>query len=71
MREYCTSGSVRGAARKGSPYRGAGANMQEKLPISVLYLPESEVGLSFASILTSRRKATAGPEESWQTRMHS
>ena len=22
MREYCTSGSVRGAARKGSPYRG-------------------------------------------------
>jgi hypothetical protein len=23
MREYCTSGSVRGAARKGSSYRGA------------------------------------------------
>ena len=22
IREYCTSGSVRGAARKGSPYRG-------------------------------------------------
>ena len=28
MREYCTSGSVRGAARKGSPYRG-GFTIQE------------------------------------------
>ncbi len=32
MREYCTSGSVRGAARKGSLYRGGGMRVESGGP---------------------------------------
>jgi len=35
MREYCTSGSVRGAARKGSPYRG-GRKRQPQMWVTIV-----------------------------------
>ncbi len=56
MREICTSGSVRGAARKGRPYRDQA------------YLNQKGRGLTYACItpmVTRRgRRAISGPRNS-------
>ena len=47
MREYCTSGSARGAARKGSPYRGdrIAVFLSQSLELPVAHLAAFRAGL--------------------------